>query len=228
MSISAESDHKITSLPKNILDNFRLSSGDKVYLNLRDHVQAWRTPSDYKLRSIYLTTEEISRVLHEVNTEMNGRHKFESNVVRLQARIRGYLVRQKLFSMLQHFYENESKVVKIQALWRGRKIRQIYGPQLRKMREKRGPSLTYFKRYERQIILIQRVWRAKIARKEFRKLLESNNVHKNMDVPTVRKFLHLLDLGPEDFSQELALQNLKGEITKKIRLIQVCHYKFSL
>ena len=59
-----------------------------------------------------------------------------------------------------------------------------------------------------------------MAKKEFRKLLESNNVHRNMDVPTVRKFLHLLEMRPEDFSQELEMQNLKGEITKKIRMVQ--------
>ena len=41
-----------------------------------------------------------------------------------------------------------------------------------------------------------------------------------MDVTTIRKFLHLLDLRKEDFAQELELQNIKGEITKKIRLIQ--------
>ena len=43
---------------------------------------------------------------------------------------------------------------------------------------------------------------------------------RNMDVATIRKFLHLLDLRKEDFAQELELQNIKGEITKKIRLIQ--------
>ena len=43
---------------------------------------------------------------------------------------------------------------------------------------------------------------------------------RNMDVTTIRKFLHLLDLRKEDFAQELELQNIKGEITKKIRLIQ--------
>ena len=95
---------------------FRLSSGDKVYLNLRNHVQAWRTPSDYKLRSYFLTAEEIAQILHDVNSEMNGRHKFESNVVKLQARIRGFLVRQRLFSMLQHYYENERKIGNVQ-LW---------------------------------------------------------------------------------------------------------------
>ena len=41
-----------------------------------------------------------------------------------------------------------------------------------------------------------------------------------MDVATIRKFLHLLDLRKEDFAQELELQNIKGEITKKIRLTQ--------
>ena len=43
----------------------------------------------------------------------------------------------------------------------------------------------------------------------------------NMDhvsVAQVRRYLHLLDLRRDDFDQELEMQNLKGEITKKIRL----------
>lgn len=36
----------------------------------------------------------------------------------------------------------------------------------------------------------------------------------------MRKYLHLLDLQSEDFDKELELQNLRGEITKKIRLNQ--------
>ena len=44
---------------------------------------------------------------------------------------------------------------------------------------------------------------------------------KNMDhvsVAQVRRYLHLLDLRRDDFDQELEFQNLKGEITKKIRM----------
>ena len=43
----------------------------------------------------------------------------------------------------------------------------------------------------------------------------------NMDhvsVAQVRRYLHLLDLRRDDFDQELEMQNLKGEITKKIRM----------
>ena len=74
--------------------------------------------------------------------------------------------------------------------------------------------------YSTSYFLILLVWRAKLAKRQFRQLLETNNVHKNMDVPTVRKFLHLLDLSPEDFSQELEMQTLKAEISKKIRSMQ--------
>lgn len=196
-----------------------LSGGDKVYLNLREHSYAWRTPSDYRLRSPFLSSSDID-VVSKVNSEADGRLKFEASLVKLQARVRGYLVRQRLFSMLQHYYENEDKIAKIQALWRGRKVRARYSDEIEKMAKTRLRAFSYYKKYENHIRLIQRVWRARRAKNEFRKLLESNNVHKNMDVPTVRKFLHLLDLRPEDFAQELELQNLKGEITKKIRLIQ--------
>ena len=194
-----------------------LNDGDKVYLNLQDHSIAWRTPSDYRLKCQYISVPEIDEVIADVNEEVDERHKIEVSIVRLQARARGFLVRQRLFGMLQHYYENEANIIKIQALWRGRRVRRRYGREITKMKSK---SLAYYKKHENHVKLIQRVWRAKLAKKEFRKLLESNNVHKNMDIPTVRKFLHLLDMSPEDFSKELELQNLKGEITKKIRMVQ--------
>ena len=199
--------------------SLRLSSGDKVYLNLSDHTHSWRTPSNYQLRSQFLTASDIDNVVREVNEEFDSRHAFNSIMVRFQARSRGFLVRQKLFSMLQYYYENETKVVKVQSLWRGRKVRLRFSASLQTLKQKRMRSLNHYRKHVNQIVLIQRMWRAKKARNEFRKFLESNNVHKNMDVETVRKFLHLLDLRPEDFSSELELQNLKAEITKKIRLI---------
>lgn len=187
-------------------------------MNLRDHLHAWRTPGDYRLKSQFLSTSDIDSVIDNVNTEIDGRHKLVSIIVRLQARSRGYLIRQRLFSMLQHYYENESKIIKIQAIWRGKKSRELYP--LPHQNAGYNRSLDYYRRYENHIRLIQRVFRAKKAQREFRKILESQNIHAKMDLNTMRKFLHLLDLNPEDFSQELELQNIKGEITKKIRLIQ--------
>ena len=94
---------------------FRLGSGEKVYLNLRDHSYAWRTPSEYRLSSNFLSTTEIDTIVRDVNEKIDDRFKLEASlIVPIQARIRGFLVRQKLFAMLHHYYENEDKLIKIQ------------------------------------------------------------------------------------------------------------------
>ena len=84
-------------------------------MNLNEHSYAWRTPSDYRLRSHFLTSNEIDNVIRDVNEEVDDRYKLEAKlIVPIQARVRGFLVRQKLFGMLQHYYENEDKLIKIQ------------------------------------------------------------------------------------------------------------------
>jgi Ras GTPase-activating-like protein IQGAP1 len=199
-----------------------LKDGDKVYVNLHAHTSAWRTPSDYRLRSCYINVSDLENVIESVNSQLAGRNKFEAVVTKLQARIRGYIIRQRLFSMLEHYYKNEASLVKIQSLWRGRQVRKKYATELRLMSRHRFRPLAFFQKHLDKITLIQRVWRSLMAKKEFRKLLLANGgdrVIKTMDVPTVRKFLHLLDMRPDDFKQELELQALKGEITQKIRMI---------
>ena len=62
-----------------------------------------------------------------------------------------------------------------QAIWRGRKIRRQYSEKIKKSARS---SLNYYKKHISHIKLIQRAWRAKKAKIEFRKLLESNNVHR--------------------------------------------------
>ena len=78
----------------------------------------------------------------------------------------------------------------------------------------------FYRRHEDKIIRIQRAWRQHKNDADFRKILMQGD-GENMDhisVAQVRRYLHLLDLRRDDFDQELEMQNLKGEITKKIRL----------
>ena len=84
---------------------------------------------------------------------MDERHQYETWIIQLQSRARGFLVRQRLFGMLQNYYENESKVTKIQAIWRGRQVRRRYANQIRDFNK---TSLAYFKRHEKHVKLIQR------------------------------------------------------------------------
>ena len=84
---------------------------------------------------------------------MDERHQYETWIIQLQSRARGFLVRQRLFGMLQNYYENESKVIKIQAIWRGRQVRRRYANQIEDFHKK---SLAYFRRHEKHVKLIQR------------------------------------------------------------------------
>ena len=74
--------------------------------------------------------------------------------------------------------------------------------------------------HEDKVIRIQRAWRQHKNDADFRAILmqgDGSNMS-NVSVAQVRRYLHLLDLRRDDFDQELELQNLKGEITKRIRM----------
>ena len=81
-------------------------------------------------------------------------------------------------------------------------------------------SLAFYRLNEEKIILIQRAWRQYKNDADFRAILmqgDENNMD-HISVAQVRRYLHLLDLRRDDFDQELEMQNLKGDITKKIRM----------
>jgi hypothetical protein len=167
----------------------------------------------------FLTHSEIQNVIDEVNgeEEQAGIERWKENViVDFQARARGFLVRQRLFNMLQYYYDREDQVIRAQAVWRGVKGRRL-AKSLAAERAKNQPQfrpLAFYRRHERKICAIQRAWRQYMIKKDFESLMKS----KEMDLPVVRKYLHLLDMRNEDFDQELQLQTLKGEISKAIRL----------
>ena len=72
---------------------------------------------------------------------------------------------------------------------------------------------------EDKIIRIQRAWREYKNDADFRAILlqgDGQNME-HISVAQVRRYLHLLDLRRDDFDQELQMQNLKGDITKKIK-----------
>ncbi len=50
----------------------------------------------------------------------------EESVKFFQARARGFMVRQKMFDMLQYYYDRESLVIRAQAVARGILVRYVY------------------------------------------------------------------------------------------------------
>ncbi len=141
----------------------------------------------------------------------------EAAVTFFQARARGFLVRQRLFAMLQHYYDREGQVIRAQAAARGWLVRKRWRRVIQEAfrnRPRLPPISSYSKRHAKAAVAIQRGWRQYKNKLDFEALMRD----KEMNLPVVRKYLHLLDLRSEDFEQELLLQNLKADITKSIRL----------
>ena len=104
-----------------------------VHLNLKDQKHSWRKPRDYNgpRMSVYLCQEEILCVLKNVGSNVTDGASLPGNFdiqiwTKFQARCRGNLVRQRIFTMLRHYYDNEKKVVKVQAYLKGKVQRKKY------------------------------------------------------------------------------------------------------
>ena len=112
-------EHKLISVDRKV---------PPVYLNLKDQKHAWRKPRDYtgSRMSSYLCQDEIMTALQHVNQHSTPVNFDIRRWTEFQARCRGNLVRNKIFTMLRHYYDNEHQIVKIQAFWKGKVQRAKY------------------------------------------------------------------------------------------------------
>ena len=193
----------------------RLAGGTEVWLELEGGRHSWLPPNIQGIPSGVLDIEDIRAAV--------GAHsdQFNTSVVNFQARARGYVVRKKLFQMLDWYYKRENQVVTVQALWRGRRVRRLLerkeskAAQLTEARRLRleAARLRELGRYEREVVVIQRAWRDHRARQSWARMLRGGAV----SLDTVVSHLHLLDIRDMDFREELDLQTVRGELSKLIR-----------
>ncbi|XP_059079464.1 ras GTPase-activating-like protein IQGAP1 [Tigriopus californicus] len=140
------------------------------------------------------------------------------SLIDFQARARGFLARQELYARLKPYYDQIERVIQAQRLWRSILIRRrfqalVYQVLQNRPRAPKIRPLAHFRPYERQIVAIQRSWRQYRINKDLLDLMKAREIN----LPLVRRFIHLLDTHALDFHQELLAQSLKGEITKAIR-----------
>lgn len=62
-------------------------------------------------------------------------HKINKQIIRLQANIRGYLLRKQISDRFTFFYKNIDKIIQIQSWWRGLVQRKRYIELLEKRRQ---------------------------------------------------------------------------------------------
>ncbi|NXX55113.1 IQGA3 protein, partial [Scopus umbretta] len=112
----------------------RLTDGAEYYLSLQTFEGSWQSPRDGGLNTTHLSREEIQSVVTRVTAAHDRERLWASNaafLVRLQARLRGFLVRQEFAARRQILREQRPAAIRIQACWRGYKQRRTYLERLR-------------------------------------------------------------------------------------------------
>ncbi|NXU97019.1 IQGA3 protein, partial [Cettia cetti] len=213
----------------------RLLDGAEYYLNLQTLEGSWQCPCNGSFNTTHLSWEEIQSVITRVTVTHNRECLWASSValvVRLQARLRGLLVRQQFVAQRHILQEQRPAAIRIQACWRGYRQRRAYLERLHYLKSnteaaikiqaavrmwqaqrKYQERLRYFRQNIRAVIKIQAFVRANKARGDYRMLVHT----KSPPLGTVRRFIHLLEQSQHDFWEESEVLRLQEEVVKRIR-----------
>ncbi|KDQ17311.1 hypothetical protein BOTBODRAFT_172359 [Botryobasidium botryosum FD-172 SS1] len=124
------------------------------------------------------------------------------DVTGLQAAARGALVRNDYWAWRDHLHNSQDEVIYLQALFRGLLER-------RRFRAK----MEYYHANLDKVIKIQSLFRAKEQREQYRQLTMGQNVN----VGTIKNFVHLLDDSEADFEDEIEVERLRKKVVESIR-----------
>ena len=100
-----------------------LRDGTSAWVEIDGGRRSWQRPNASLGRCHVLGVPEVRDCVEKVT---GGREEaaMVQTMVKLQARCRGWLVRSKVFAMLDWYYRHEASLVKVQAVWRGRQVRR--------------------------------------------------------------------------------------------------------
>uniref|UniRef100_A0A8C5U3M2 IQ motif containing GTPase activating protein 3 n=1 Tax=Malurus cyaneus samueli TaxID=2593467 RepID=A0A8C5U3M2_9PASS len=208
-----------------------LPDGAEFYLNLQTLESSWQRPRDGSFNSTHLSREEIQAVVTRV-TAAHGRERlWVSNVglvVRLQARLRGFLVRREFAARRHILREQGPAATRIQACWRGYRQRRAYQERLHYLKANTEAAVKVWRFFSlcsqcfghchllvqfariKAVVKIQAFVRANKARGDYRMLGDP-------PLGIVRRFIHLLEQSQHDFWEESEMLRLQEEVVKRIR-----------
>uniref|UniRef100_A0A452IN81 Uncharacterized protein n=1 Tax=Gopherus agassizii TaxID=38772 RepID=A0A452IN81_9SAUR len=188
----------------------QLKDGSVYYFSLQNFEGSWERPHDCVLNSTHLSREEIQSTITGVTAAHDRERLWESNagfVVRLQARMRGYLVRQEFVARRHLLQEQLPAVIKIQVRSAARLPSRSHAD---------GHDDIYIAlglQGINAVIKIQAFVRANKARGDYRMLVHA----RDPPLSIVRRFVHLLEQSQHDFWEESELLKLREEVVKRIR-----------
>ncbi|XP_077086091.1 ras GTPase-activating-like protein IQGAP3 [Siphateles boraxobius] len=213
----------------------KLPDRSSYFFHLQKLEGSWERPQGFVQNSIFLTHEDIQAVCSRVTSAHSRDVQWkasESLVQQMQARMRGFLLRQKLTERLHFLNTQIPAVLTIQSHWRRYRQQREYRSRLQYLyqnwravlkiqaavkmwlaRRNYLARLAYFRRHVGAIIRIQAFFRASKAREEYRLLVHSSAP----PLSVVCKFAHLLECGDADIRQEAELLRLREEVVRSIR-----------
>ncbi|XP_062367708.1 ras GTPase-activating-like protein IQGAP3 isoform X2 [Cinclus cinclus] len=213
----------------------RVLDGVEYYLNLQTLEGSWQYPCNGCFNTTHLSREEIQSVITQATAAHDRQCLWASNmslVVRLQARLRGFLVRRQFAARRRVLREQRPAAVRIQACWRGYRQRRAYLERLHYLKSnteaaikiqaavrmwqtqrKYQERLCYFRQNIKAVIKIQAFVRANKARGDYSMLVHN----KSPPLSIVQRFIHLLEQSQHDFWEESEVLRLQEEVVKRIR-----------
>eukprot|EP00079_Xenopus_tropicalis_P008851 XP_002932312.2 PREDICTED: ras GTPase-activating-like protein IQGAP1 [Xenopus tropicalis] len=212
-----------------------VKGGYLYYFNLSTNEGRWVEPQGFAQNSSQLSKEDIQTTISGVSAAYNREQLWLANetlITKLQARCRGYLIRQKFNARLKFLREQIPAINCIQAHYRGQKQRKEYKDRLQYLndhsdevvkiqsytrmhqaRKRYRDRLQYFRDHINDIVKIQAFIRANKARDDYKTLINAENP----PMVVVRKFVHLLDQSDQDFQEELEVMKLREEVVTLLR-----------
>uniref|UniRef100_A0A8C3NHR1 Uncharacterized protein n=1 Tax=Geospiza parvula TaxID=87175 RepID=A0A8C3NHR1_GEOPR len=204
----------------------RLLDGAEFYLNLQTLEGSWQCPRHGSFNSTHLSGEEMQSVITRVTLAHERECLWASRValvVKLQARLRGFLVRRQLAARRHVLQEQRPAAIRIQACWRGYRQRRAYLDRLHYLKSNTEAAIKVWKILSsafvlalgiiKAVIKIQAFVRANKARGDYRMLVHT----KSPPLGIVRRFIHLLEQSQHDFWEESEVLRLQEEVVKRIR-----------
>ena len=195
-----------------------LRDGTSAWVEIDGGRRSWLRPSAARGKCRVLSVAEVREGVEKVTGGREEAAKVQL-MVKLQARCRGWLVRSKVFAMLEWYYKHETALVKVQAMWRGRQVRKRLAEQFQLLRETRADVRNHRENRESSAIILQRWWRSFLKIKHGQGGFKGDSALacQAPTLATVVDHLHLLQVRDVDFREELEVSSVRGELSKLIR-----------
>ncbi|KAL5488188.1 IQG1 [Sanghuangporus weigelae] len=134
------------------------------------------------------------------------------DVVGLQTTARGALLRRDFIVWRDYLRNNQTEATRLQALLRGALVRRRFADKMK-----------YYRENLEKVIKIQSLYRAKETRDQYRQL----TLGRNVNVGTIKNFVHLLDDSEADFEDEIEVERLRKRFVESIRANQALETEVS-